>query len=463
MRFSIKLFLSISLIIAIALACFCTAMVSYNYRLSMRQAYDDALLELRTIRMSLQIAIHTDGEKQAMASLNNQIWQVSYGKKLTLFDDQGQLLYSNNAERDMQGRYTIPSDQTGEMVSFGHGTDVGFYEFTASSCFTVGNSVYHLVIIQSADDILERLQNQLKIYQYMYVSLIAVVLFVLFVFSRLFTKPVRQLASSTRRLADGMLDERVEIKTSDEIGQLGRDFNLMAQSIQEKVEHLNQESSNKDLFIANFTHEIKTPMTSILGYADLIFQMPNISAELRAASEYILNESLRLESLSHKLMELYVLDKQDFIFTEMFMPDFLQELKLSMSTMLDSKGVSLILAADPAFTYIEPDLFVSMISNLIDNAVKAGATEITIHGHWNEEYYQIDIQDNGCGMDTTELPHIREAFYMVDKSRSRKQHGAGLGLALCEKIAQLHQTTLHFASTKGKGTLVSFSLREGRK
>lgn len=86
MKLSTKLFLSVSMLISITLACFCTAAVSYNFRLSMQQAYDNALLELRTVRMSLQLAIRTGGEAEALKKLSDQLWQVSYGKKLVLYD-----------------------------------------------------------------------------------------------------------------------------------------------------------------------------------------------------------------------------------------------------------------------------------------------------------------------------------------------------------------------------------------
>lgn len=462
MKFSTKLFLSVSVIISLTLACFCTAAVSYNFRPSMQQAYDNALLELRTVRMSLQLAIHTEGEAKALEKLTEQLWQVSYGKKLGLYDGQGNLLYSNSAQRDLKKRKVDLPEQTGESVSFQPGTDVGFYELTTQSRFSVGEQEYCLVLIQSADPILERLNNQLSIFRYLYLAVITVVLLVLFVFTRLFTKPVQTLVSATRRLSQGQLDQRVTIRTGDEITQLGQDFNQMAQSIQEKVNSLHQEAVNKDTFIANFAHEIKTPMTSILGYADLIYRTPEIAPEVKEASEYILNESLRLEALSHKLMELYVVDKQDFVLTEVFLPDFIDSLVHTMAEALERKDATLELSVEPVYLSVEEDLFSSLITNLIDNAVKAGATHLLLDGRWDSGNYLISLRDNGCGMEEQELVHITESFYMADKARSRSQHGAGLGLALCEKIARLHHTTMVFTSTKGVGTTVTMRMEGGK-
>ena len=97
--------------------------------------------------------------------------------------------------------------------------------------------------------------------------------------------------------------------------------------------------------------------------------------------------------------------------------------------------------------------------NLLDNALKSGATRVTLTGWALGQNYVIDITDNGRGIPAGQLQRITEAFYMVDKSRSRKEHGAGLGLALAAKIADIHSTRLEYTSTEGEGTSVELSLK----
>ena len=109
---------------------------------------------------------------------------------------------------------------------------------------------------------------------------------------------------------------------------------------------------------------------------------------------------------------------------------------------------------------VEYDLFKTLLLNLADNAIKSGADTICILGRSMDTGYQIVISDNGCGIPEEEIARITEAFYMVDKSRSRKQHGAGIGLALASRIAQLHGAELKFESKLHHGTSVFVTLSE---
>ena len=112
---------------------------------------------------------------------------------------------------------------------------------------------------------------------------------------------------------------------------------------------------------------------------------------------------------------------------------------------------------------MEFDLFKTMILNLADNAVKAGGSDLWISGKRDGEYYRIEIRDNGKGIPPEELGKITEAFYMVDKSRSREQHGAGLGMALVSKIVEIHGAKMIIESDGKTGTAVSvvFRLEKG--
>ena len=112
--------------------------------------------------------------------------------------------------------------------------------------------------------------------------------------------------------------------------------------------------------------------------------------------------------------------------------------------------------------YAEPDLFSSLITNLLDNARKAldNGGNIMILGESVKGFYRIRVIDNGRGMPEEAMKHITEAFYRVDKSRSRAQGGAGLGLTLCKEVIELHGGTIAFASREGNGTCVTVTIRE---
>ena len=139
---------------------------------------------------------------------------------------------------------------------------------------------------------------------------------------------------------------------------------------------------------------------------------------------------------------------------------FLGSIEQAMAPVLKSKGIRLICKGEPQYADMEPDLIKSLLYNLIDNASKAitDGGVIAVKASAVEGGCVFQVADTGRGMEQEELSRITEAFYRVDKARSRSQGGAGLGLALCKEIVKLHKGTLHFASEPGKGTRVTVTL-----
>ena len=136
-----------------------------------------------------------------------------------------------------------------------------------------------------------------------------------------------------------------------------------------------------------------------------------------------------MEALSLKLLDLFVLDKQDFLLERVSVKALFQNLMQGIEPVCQKYGIELHIDIEEENIAVDYDLFKTMILNLIDNAGKADCRDIWIVGKTGEGGYQIQIRDNGRGVPKEEVGWITEAFYMVDKSRARKQHGAGLGLA----------------------------------
>lgn len=313
-------------------------------------------------------------------------------------------------------------------------------------------------------DITKTLGQQEILQQYFmrcYLVAMTVGMALLGVLSTLLTGPLKRMSKAAYRMAEGDYGERLAIAGRDEIGRLAVSFNQMAEAVEEKVEELSRAAREKEDFVANFAHELKTPLTSIIGYADMIYQKELSREAVRDASWYIWNEGMRLEALSWKLMDLTVLGRQEFRLEEMAADALLQDVWEGMGALFRERGISFRLEAEPAYVMVDYDLFKTLLLNLADNSVKAGCHRIELLGQRLEAGYRICVRDDGCGMEEGELSRIKEAFYMVDKARSRQQHGAGLGLALGERIARIHGCELAFRSRKGEGTEVSFCLQCG--
>ena len=278
-------------------------------------------------------------------------------------------------------------------------------------------------------------------------------------------RPLSRLSAAARRMAEGDLDQRVRVSGDDETAQLSADFNVMAHRIQRQVAELKAAARRQEDFIGSFAHEIKTPLTSIIGYADLLRSRPATEEQVRESAGYIFGEGRRLEALSRKLLDLIVLERQNFPLRPVPLDAFLHRVAGAMEPPLRQAGLRLTVRTQGVTALMEPDLMESVCVNLLDNARKAmeDGGEIILEGLAGKDGCCILVTDRGKGIPAEELERVTEAFYMVDKSRSRAQGGAGLGLALCRRIVELHGGTMDIESRLGEGTRVRVHLKRGEE
>ena len=231
----------------------------------------------------------------------------------------------------------------------------------------------------------------------------------------------------------------------------------MAEQIEHKINSLSLSIQQKSDFMNGFTHELKTPMTAIMGYADLL-RFKKCDAEVTSkALNYIYSEAKRLEMLSQKLMCLMSLSEERIELEKIAIQDFLE--KVLQKIVLDE--YELKLEIEPAIVKADKELLEVVIRNLVENSRKAEPKErfILVEGkRVGEKQYRISVIDTGKGIPKEHVERVTEDFYMVDKSRSRQNGGSGIGLSLCQKILEQHHTKLSIESEENQGTTVSFVL-----
>jgi len=233
--------------------------------------------------------------------------------------------------------------------------------------------------------------------------------------------------------------------------------------LERSIENLENVAARREEFIGSFAHELKTPLTAIIGYADML-RSKDMSPKTRfTAAGYIFSEGKRLEALSLKLMDIIVAGKQSFEPKKFEVGYFIRSVAAVTVPSLSNEGITLDMRWEPGEIVVEPDLFKTLMINLVDNARKASHKNsvIELFGKAEDGGYALYVRDHGRGMPKEELNRITEPFYMIDKSRSRAQNGAGLGLALGARIAELHDTRLEYESELGKGTTVRILLKGG--
>ena len=353
----------------------------------------------------------------------------------------------------------------------GYGSHVvvqGNAYYLLSSCRSVNNeNIIYLGVCKDISSIYQYREVLMKQYRFVLALLLAAGTVLIFLLSRYITRPIGNLNRTAKQIADGNLTKRNHNDSQDEIGELSRNFNRMADALVERVKEKEQEAIQKEReakqqedFTAAFAHELKTPLTSIIGYADMLSTIQMSEAEKSEAAYYIFTQGKRLESLSHKLLELVSLDKAPLVKKPINTRDLEENIRNTMRPVFKQKQINGKVILEKARIYGDKDLLLSLLYNLLDNAGKAVEPGgfILLKGTRMTEGYEFKVVDNGRGIPKEEIERITEAFYMVDKSRARKEGGAGIGMALCKKIVQLHGGTLQIDSRPGEGTVIKITL-----
>jgi len=349
------------------------------------------------------------------------------------------------------------------MIQFRTETDA--YLLQLAGQFEFGGRMLFLESVYDLSPVFAGRQEQQLIYRRLFIVLIALGAALSWLLSFWMTTPLRRLSRVTRTIASGDLSCRATSGGQDEIGVLAGDFNNMTDRLEQNINEMKDTVRRQEEFMGGFAHELKTPLTSIIGYADLLRGHMLSESDKREAANYIFMEGRRLEVLSLKLLDLIVLKKRDFTFLPIRMSQMVEDAARLCKPVLEKRGVSLVCQCDDSTCMIEPDLFMSLILNLIDNARKAidGSGQISIKALTVGDFCELRISDNGKGIPEDELYKIKDAFYRVDKSRARSQGGVGLGLRLCDEIANLHGGEIAFESELGKGTTVIIKLEKASK
>lgn len=378
MKFFYKIFLSMLLVLTVSLATIEYLTVSYSLEHALQREENTALSQHQMAKYSIQTVLLGITDDYTTSNMEN----IAKSAETPLGAQSGLFFASQNSQsgRDETVYYNSckinPSDRipaTGILEYEIRETEKDRYLQVRSS-FTLDTNSFVLVTEKNVEELFQDADTLRRRCEFFYWCILATGSFLVLVITFTLTKPLHRLQGTTRRFAKGEYDVRAEISSRDEIGDLSKTFNYMAKTIESKMEELKDAVRRQEEFTANFAHELKTPMTSIIGYADTLYQKTLSPEEVHQLAGIIMNEGMRLEALSFKLMEL------------------------------------------------------------------------------------VTLRDYGRGIPKEDLQKITEAFYMVDKSRSRKEHGAGLGLALAVKIAKLHHTDLVYESVAGQGTCVSFML-----
>ena len=287
-------------------------------------------------------------------------------------------------------------------------------------------------------------------------ALLAVILFI--VLGKL-SSPLERLRETASEIADGDFEARADDSGKDEFALLASDFNRMADRVSTQMRELEENAKTKQRMLDNLAHEMRTPLTSIRGYAEYLLNANICEDERIEAIQYIISESERLKLICERLLD------DAFIRENAIEPEILNlapiivDMAKNMTFSAAKQGVEIKVSAESGYCKCDRLLVQMLISNLLGNAIKACKENgvVTVGNYLDDGRMVLFVEDNGVGMTQEQMERITEPFYRTDKSRSREDGGTGLGLALCDRIAKAHNSHLFFESTVGIGSRVTVS------
>ncbi len=468
MKIATKIFIYTMLIMTIAFNIGITINISLNFQNSQSFFEEQALSEYYTKLYYLQnefITANSKGEKINQEIAENAILEISNGKtnvenavicKKTgeiIYNDFSNAIFSENSISDIYIKNiisdTIALERKDNLV-------------VISSEFIVADE--EIIFVQGFDTshIISERDRQIRVSLISNLIIITMTAVALYYLTKHITKPILHLMNATNEIASGNYHKRILEKGDDEISMLSKNYNIMSDCIEESIVKLEDYAKTRDDFVRNFSHELKTPLTSIIGYADILRSKKCDEEKVTTLSNYIFTEGQRLEILSKQMIYLMKIKQENFEFSNCDVHDIINKTLFSVRPLASKKNVNIKYQQNNSYKILcNKELVTSMMINLSTNAINASdpKSEINIDVKKMGTDIILSVQDNGIGMCQEEISKITNEFYMIDSAREGT--GTGIGLSICAEIVKLHNSKLEFESEKDVGTTVIVRLLGG--
>lgn len=314
------------------------------------------------------------------------------------------------------------------------------------------NSVLGVVIVSdSFDDISESTSYFINITVFIAIALILLTIILSYYFSGAFNKPFRQLIEHMNKVTDGHIEEQIEISGNSEVREISTAFNTMISKL-EAIE------SNRQQFVANVSHELKTPLSSVKVLAEALLHQPDVPIEIYQDFLQDINHEVDRENkIINDLLTLVTIDKKDnaLQIEEVVINNLIEQVMKRLKPIADKKNVEMVFESyRVVIAEIDETKMSLVLTNLIENAIKYNRDEGFIFVSLDTDYkdFIIIVRDTGEGIPEDNLDKVFRRFYRVDKTRSRETGGTGLGLSIVQKSVHSHNGTIVCDSELGEWT-----------
>ncbi|OMP68305.1 sensor histidine kinase [Domibacillus epiphyticus] len=405
--------------------------------------------------LSRELVDILDEPNERQSDYYQKLSKVS-GKELVIFDGHGKIVTNSNMEFKKGDNI---SSELLHILKHGQHFERNYVDNDTKEQFFIvgrplmkGETFQGGIIVFSSIEEIHNIMHSLR--NWIVMSIIGAVLlalgFTLFV-SRKLSSPLIKMEQATRQIAKGQLDTEVQIKTRDEVGSL-------AQAINDLSVELNHYRKNRSELLANISHELRTPISYLRGYAQLIkLHRYRDKQELESYSAVIESESIRLAKLIEDLFELSKMEEGriNLYLQPVDVGEIIEQSIQKVTLKAKEKNLGLEYKIDQELPLIYSDgtRIQQVLFNLLENAVSyTEEGKVTVKALWTADFISISVTDTGNGIPNEDLPFIFDRFHRVEKSRSREMGGSGLGLAIVSEIVKLLKGSISVKSENGKGT-----------
>lgn len=442
MRYKNKIFIVFFVLILISITIVGYLIIKNTFRRNLEMQIEQSISQLNLIYMNYSLYENID----TMTPIINQYLQQNINIEIR---NENSVLFSNITNNEKFLEMLVPNDSQYSKV------------YIKDEFLYTGFMKNDITIISKTNisSIYDFKKQQIKFFieiSFIFTFFVTIMIYLLV---KILTDRIKILDKVARKISQNNdYNIRVPEIGNDEIGTLGKVINQMLNSINEDIENINKISNNRQEFINNLTHEIRTPLTSIVGFSSLIKNEKTTDIKkIKEYSTYIYNEGMFLKDLSTKLTEIILLDnkkcsKEKLNISEMLLY-IISNLKIKFPNVIFNDNI-----CEKCYKYIDKVLFKILIENIIKNSITAYEKNKNIIIEIILKDNILIIKDYGKGIKKSDLEKIKEPLYTTNYDRNKDISGLGLGLTICNKIIKYHDWTWRIDSEENSWTKTSIFL-----
>lgn len=427
---------------------------------------DEMLRQARRVNVAIQNYSQVSKEmKETLAFLD-----ASFNTRIWVFDKTGKIIASSTTDEVFVGR-EMSSEIVQQVLN---GQDVikdlnveGLSEPMMSVIVPWGeeNQLYGGIVLYSPIKGIEATSRHLR-ETVLWAMLFAVTVTTVMVsyLSWTISRPLRRVEQAANEIALGNYSMRVETHSADEIGELVKSFNRMAEKLEQAEQERRLQDQKRDELLANISHELRTPLTAMQGFLEALQDgLVQDEASRRRYYDVMYRETMHLNHLIDDMMDLIKLEKGDIKLNryQVHVGELVDKVVFLLEGQAEEKGNVIEVIEQPNLPPIwaDPWRLEQILNNLLTNAIKfTEQGRITITLEADAQTMKIGVADNGIGIPSHDLPKIWDRFFKVNRMRSKGEGGTGLGLSIVKELVELHGGSVHVESEVGKGSRFTVEL-----